>query len=604
MNLDGEKLNEYILNLPKEEKIKILQSDEIRNKYLEPYNHYPFVWLVQSLGDDLLFFIDNSYLSRIISDEKSVDKMNAIMTCGSKYTGLILSNDNSVEFILKHSYLHTFIKVLDSNFGNCIINYAIKTDNSKIINLVGNLNCEEQNKVFTNENISKLLEFKNNDYNYLFNLDSNIILKLIKYKPFLDTLMNANINTFNKIVNNGFVFPDYLINNSLLINKYVNIFNPNLYRNAINILIKNNYSLASNIENARKKYVKKEITSIKDGYLIRMDNYFINNDDFLINEVPFNILNNLRKLNNSAKLKDKLAALTQVIQFELLVDTYFKDIPYNFLSNMIMMLNYIKQINENIISEDNLKLYMKIYHFNSLSIKERIEFINSFNDDIDYAKMFYEDYRKCRDHSYKLMNDKVIKLNKDSKLYNKKLSKDKGVDIYELNGDDFFAYAHVTHASRYEKNNVYWKDDASTISISLIGTENINTFGDHQIKFEFYNLKPQNIMHIYHSDSYTAKMHGTKKINEIYTPNNLLKNTKKYNEILYSEKNFNIKPDFIISYDVITQVELIIAKQLNIPILVINTDKYKKTDLLEDANKDKYINPLFDKDPIIEGRFK
>ena len=59
MNLNDKELTDYILNLPKEKRIKLLQSDEIRNKYLELCNRYQFLSLIQKLDNDIKYFIDD-----------------------------------------------------------------------------------------------------------------------------------------------------------------------------------------------------------------------------------------------------------------------------------------------------------------------------------------------------------------------------------------------------------------------------------------------------------------------------------------------------------------------------------------------------------------
>ena len=81
-----------------------------------------------------------------------------------------------------------------------------------------------------------------------------------------------------------------------------------------------------------------------------------------------------------------------------------------------------------------------------------------------------------------------------------------------------------------------------------------------------------------------------------------VKNTMGYNEILYSEKNLNsFNPDFLVCFDYITSEEKTIAKSMNIPIVMINSDCYKKNYALERSDENKYIK-YFDSDPIMEGR--
>ena len=67
------------------------------------------------------------------------------------------------------------------------------------------------------------------------------------------------------------------------------------------------------------------------------------------------------------------------------------------------------------------------------------------------------------------------------------------------------------------------------------------------------------------------------------------------NEIVYQEKNKNIqlekvKPDYVICYDDIKEGDLKVAKNYNLPIVLIDTKKYNFKDGAPSVEeKDKYI---------------
>ena len=84
-DMDGNRLYKYILSCSKEERIHILSSDNVRDKFLEIENHYPFVWLVQGLDEELKYFINDSYIERIINSDKVIDKFNEINTLAMFY---------------------------------------------------------------------------------------------------------------------------------------------------------------------------------------------------------------------------------------------------------------------------------------------------------------------------------------------------------------------------------------------------------------------------------------------------------------------------------------------------------------------------------------
>ena len=150
-------------------------------------------------------------------------------------------------------------------------------------------------------------------------------------------------------------------------------------------------------------------------------------------------------------------------------------------------------------------------------------------------------------------------------MYKEKVN---GVDIYELNGEEFYLYVHSS--SRGSWNNL-----GITTSISLISNNNVTTINNNNTIFGFSKLKIDNIMHVYHSDSYTTHITGTNKIHDIETPAGLIDKTTSYNEILYQEED-DFKPDYVVAYDEYDEKIISIAKNMNIPIILINTEVYKK----------------------------
>ena len=572
----------------KEERQSILMDRNIKNIFLNDENHYPFVWLVQALnGQDLIIFIDYTYLEQIISSNRANEKLNAIMTCGNEFANDILCNDLAVDYILKNTSLTSYISGLNYVFGNYLFDYAINKKNLSIIKYLGNLSEENQLDVFTNGNIIRLLELNSNDNSFIFSLSGNVINRLIIYKPFLEQVLNSDVEILNYIVlNKNYIFPSFLINSKRLINKYATINNPNQYRQAISFLYRNNIDLTENIEKYRKLYISEKFRNIdEDGCFYE--------DDFNKYEYDFYSYN----LGGNIDAKQKYKYFSEKLQLEMLVDTFFKDITYNFLLNLKSILDYLAEISDMVVENSHVNLYKKILNFHDLTIEEHKNLFNSFDCNFDYAKMFYDDYRNCLTHSYKLMNKQVLKLNKNSDIYNNKLSKEAGVDVYYLDGEDFFAYVHSTSLDRNDISTDNMKTVflsnriIKTISISLIGSKNVEAFDEAKINFGFFNLKPQNIMHIYHTDSFSNHEYGTNKVKRIYTPDSLIENTLGYNEILYSEKYLvDFKPDFIVSYDKITEKEILLAKYMNIPIVLINSKKYNRKGNVSASLYDKYID--------------
>ena len=264
--------------------------------------------------------------------------------------------------------------------------------------------------------------------------------------------------------------------------------------------------------------------------------------------------------NDDQKLSDYFRYKTKEQLLEMIIDMFFKDYPYNFLKNLKLILNYSKK-NNNYVPK-NIDIYNVILSFNELNIEDIKHFFND-NKDKNLSKEFYDDFRYARNSSYNEFNNSIIKLDKN--LYKEKVN---GVDIYELNGEEFYLYVHSS--SRGSWNNL-----GITTSISLISNNNVTTINNNNTIFGFSKLKIDNIMHVYHSDSYTTHITGTNKIHDIETPAGLIDKTTSYNEILYQEED-DFKPDYVVAYDEYDEKIISLAKKMNIPIILINTEVYKK----------------------------
>lgn len=574
---DAKELYRYIISLPSNERIKLLTDNKIRNRFMSDDAHYPFVWLVQQLdGIELKYFIDSTYLTDILSNNRSVDKINAIMSSVNPYATDVLLDDRVIELILDSSTgLSTYLYNLDYRIGHKIIDYDIKNKTNHF-NMLSNYKTNDQLDIFNNEYIVKLLKYNELPDRVLINFSGKVIERLLDYEKFQSMFLNSTVYDINIMINNGLVIPKRLFNSNTLIDKYIKL-DTSRYRDYVNNLMFNNYELYEIIEKKRFKYVDNKINNIKDDIL---DEYHNFDKDNIFNTYDYKTASRLQSIKNDEdKLNQYFKYSTKEKLLEMIIDIFFKDIPYNFIKNLKAILNYSKD-NHNFIPQ-NLDIYNTILDFNKLSIDEIINLFNKYKN-IDLATVFYNDFRKARNISYKEINDGITKFDKNSSSYKKNISSDMGIDIYELNGEDFYLYIHSSRSGR-------WMANKKTISLSLISHDNINTIDNDEVIFGFSKLNVDNIMHIYHTDSFTKHDQGTSKIHDILTKEKLINKTISYNEILYKETP-NLIPDYVVCFDTIDDKDRIIARELNIPIVIINSKKYNKNvDKIEGIEKNNYL---------------
>lgn len=576
--MDAKSLYQHIIKLSSKDRIDLLKDDKIRKRFLRDDAHYPFVWLVQQLnGVELKYFIDNNYLTDILNNNRSVDKINAIMTSCNEYATDVLLDDRVISLILDSSTsLSTYLYNLDYRVGQKIIDYDIN-NNTNHFNMLSSFNLKQQLDIFNVDYIVKLLQYKDLPDRFLIYLSGKVIEKLLIYDKFRAMFFNSTIYDINIMINNELVIPKRLFKSNTLIDKYIKL-DTDRYRDYVNSLMHNNYEFYEIVEKMRFKYVDNTINNISDDILNEYKNIDKNN---IFNNYDFKTASKMKSIiNDKDKLDKFLKYNTKEKILEMIIDVFFKDVPYNFLKNLKAIINYSKD-NPNYIPR-NMDIYNTILNFNKLSISAIISFFND-NKNKDLAIAFYNDFRCARNISYDEINKGITKFDKNSSLYNEDISNRIGVDIYELDGEDFYLYIHSSRTGR-------WINKNTTLSLSLISHNNINTIGTDDIIFGFSKLNIDNIMHIYHSDSFSAHEEGTHKVHDIETKENLINKTLSYNEILYKE-NEDFKPDYIVCFDVADDKHITIAREMNIPIVIINSKKYiKKSGGLETLDKNIYLN--------------
>ena len=578
VKLDAKRLYKHIMSLSSSARISLLTNDNVRTIFMSDEAHYPFVWLVQGLdGIELKYFVDSNYLTDILNNSRSVDKINAIMSSCNSYATDVLLDDRVIALILDSSTnLSTYLYNLDYRIGHKIIDYDIKYSTDHF-NMLSNYKTNDQLDIFNSEYIIKLLNYKELPDRFLINLKGKVIEKLLDYDKFQSMFLNSTIYDINIMINNGLVIPKRLFGSNSLIDKYIKL-DTNRYRDYVNSLMYNNYEFYEIVEKERFKYVDNKINNISNDIL---DEYITIDKYNLFNNYDFKTASKIQGIiNDEVKLDEYLKYSTKEKLLEMIIDLFFKDVPYNFIKNLKTVLNYSKD-NPKFIPH-NIDIYNKLLSFNELSINDIISFFNKYKND-DLATIFYNDFRKCRNIAYEEINNGITKFDKNSKLYKKDISSDIGVDTYELNGENFYLYIHSSRSG-------FWKNNQNTICLSLISHDNINTIDNDEIIFGFSKLKIDKIMHMYHSDAFSAREQGTHKVHDIETKENLIKKTISYNEILYKEED-GFKPDYIVCFDTIDDNAINIARELNIPIVLINSKKYtKKSGKLERLDKDNYLN--------------
>lgn len=586
--MDAKLFVENINYLSNDEKEKKLKDPSLRQAFFDPSNHYPFVWLVQGLSqEDLLLFLDEDIISLLEKDSRLSDKLNAIITCDNPYNNTFLKNPRVISLIIQNiSTLSTYLSSLNEDFGINYLNYLI--DNHIDIGYLGYLSDKVQSKILqSEENYQKLSSVPLPD-TILLDLGKNATEELLKKPRFQEILCNYDIRNISYIISKGVSLPLNLQTSSTIVNKYLEVENINVYYDYFNALSDCNTHLQSLLREKRKEKYKDKVESIDSNLQIFSEYQNVLNSDDLSEVKDISLRYELMNVSQSPKKKLRiLQEYTITKLLEMTIDINYEDLTYNFLKNVKAIINFVKDSKEDIIPKDRLDIYRKLARYYSLTIDEKKSLFYELLERKTNIPDFYDDFKACYNTSLKMLKDSCF----DPKKLPKKETID-GIDVYTLEGEKFKMLINHTYTSRDTKSESedLWFNSDKTASLSLIGDAYLGTFRDpkYNVILGFTNFDINKIMHVHRGDSYSNTT-GSKAVINIYTPDTLLSKTNAYNEILIKEDS-DLKPSYVVCYDEIKVGDIDASKKLgNIPIVVINTKKYKWNKTNMDFNSPSYI---------------
>ena len=246
--------------------------------------------------------------------------------------------------------------------------------------------------------------------------------------------------------------------------------------------------------------------------------------------------------------------------------------------------------------EDHLTIYKEFVDLKIMSLTDKIGFFKLLLNNRGILEMFYDDFAIVREDSHKELVNSTIKLNKNSDLYQRDISEKLNVDIYYLDGEEFFGFVRCLSVNKDDLSDhydyVYSNTNQLGYSFSYIGDKNIGTidYDGKSVALFYDDIDYKNIMYVHHADLHAKKMkiqddYLSVKENEILLPENLIAKTNNYNEI-YIKSDNGIKPKALICYDVISSNDISFARKYDLVILLINRKKYKRYETFDEDYND------------------
>lgn len=461
------------------------------------------------------------------------------------------------------------------------------------------------------------------------NFSDDIILKLIGYFN-IDTLSyfflndRRSIDLFERIPNiNGYINSGVKFNDSILSSqRFFNRLKSSsfvIFRKNINTVETYNNPIV--IEQKLKKYYD-ELISSYDSEEVMFGEYWgvLNNPSLLYNYYDkdtfifsYDIVLLFEKYlscddDDNLYFKDR-DALIQILKMEtskkiseVVIDALFSDNIYNVGINIREMIRYNNKLDKNdkALDDDRVAFYKMILDFDNISSKDKIKLFNEFKDR-NFSLTFYDDLRKLKDASYDMIKNDLLDLSK----YSDKVS---SIDcertqclVYDLRDSKYtmLVRSKFPHKDKSNKRrNCY----------SIISDENNNTFDqgedNDKIIYGYNSFLNDRVIHMLEQDAFSSDAYNDNKdvsnyVNRIVSKDELVLGSDCYSEVelvnIQDEngKYINQKPDFIVVYDNIRDIDITESKRLNIPIVIIRKnilDKNERIDMEFDREKDRYVN--------------
>ena len=271
---------------------------------------------------------------------------------------------------------------------------------------------------------------------------------------------------------------------------------------------------------------------------------------------------------------------------DYIIDYHFEENYYNIMYDLRELLDFYYAGNIS-IPEDRLYLYQQIANIDNLSGQEKVELHKKLKN-YNMMELFYDDMTFARKMVREALKDYAMVKEELETYKDDEKSDEYGVDVYSIEDNPFFALV---------KSGVRMEDNLPTgHSYSLIGNGCIAVFGNlndsNTFVYDASDLNPEQVVHIYPTDSYTMykpfefSEDVTRRIEQLIMPDEMLYESKLYNELLILEQGKKqsdidsripkLKKIALYCVDEITSKDVEIAKIHGVGIMLVNSKKYNK----------------------------
>ena len=422
-------LSSYISNASSEKKQLLLEKT--KERFIIASDDKPFYDVINVLDDEeLKVFLDKDS-SELLINNNQLNKIEMIMNLSSNHKNKVLSSNIMIDYIyINYLKLEQSIRNLDSSVSSALADYMI--DNNLFI-------CMDRLSSFSDDTAlhaikSNIDDIKNNinklPKNFINLFGPNTIEYLLNQNEFEKAFLSYDLNNVLNLLVMGIKLPDVLVQNKKFTDKLVNSLDVEVYREILSYLEVSSPNIVSKIEESKRKKSDSDINNLKDDMLPDFNNIYrliVDNKTFNDNQTERDIDKDILKLlplkiqqevlgivysTESKYMNEVKEILTKFFKklsddefLGIIIDTNYKCTVRDFMSDFQFITMQNEQLNENnekrkLIDLSHYDTYLTLINFSLLSTKEKQEFYNSFDKNIDYKNILLEDETKVDSQYY------------------------------------------------------------------------------------------------------------------------------------------------------------------------------------------------------------
>ncbi len=554
------------------DKIDEIESEIEKSKYRNTNEYKLFVCLMEESPDKVLEWILND-------DDLFKEYINI--------------SDNMYSMVSMFSYdliVKLIYKLEELGFGTGNISFNFSSVNSEdkirllgekfsdetIIKLIDYFDAKAKSYFFLNDKRAKYLYKKATGFTNLIRSGVRFSRDILLQNDFFDMLKHSNFSEFRININAVEKYNDPLIIQSRLAKYYDELIN----------------------EYDKNRGIFKYYGEILDNPSLlksKKRDDFIFNFDVKYAFSPYMDYDNDGNIffENSDELLDKLKSITSLKLSEVIVDALFCDSIYNVWLNIREMLRYNEKMipSDRIIDKGRVSFYELIFNFDNVSSDDKIELFNKFKDK-NINSMFYDDLRKLKDYAYDRIRDDMFVISNNGDKISNELSKKYGTPVYDLRDSKYTMMVRAL-GCRYQVGTNNSRD-----CYSIVSDENNEVYqhGNYDNIYGYSSFDNDRVIHMLEMDSFSSDIRDrsgvSRYVNRIMTSKEITNGSSWYSEVdIANMKDDNgkyetMKPDFVVAYDTISDINVIESIRLGIPIVLIKKSLLKDSDRIDTGFKD------------------